>query len=69
METYFNKCNIKYNDIKDYIYLMSKILYKNNISIEFTKPPYRDQGNLIYRYYMYNTHPVSINEKKDLNIY
>jgi hypothetical protein len=68
METYFKKCNISYNDIKDEICLMSRILYENNITIEYTKPQYCWQGNLLYRYYIYNRHPFSINERIQLNI-
>jgi hypothetical protein len=65
METYFNKTNIRYEDIINDIDLMHYICYKENIVIEFTKPCYRDQGNMVVRYYYHNRHPKSL-EYKDL---
>jgi hypothetical protein len=68
METYFNKNKIVYNDIKDEIYLFQKNCYIENITVEYTKPQYKNQGNLIVRYYNHNCHSISQQDKKDLNI-
>lgn len=68
METYFKRSNIKYSDIEEYIYYFQKLCYENNITIEWTKPEYKNQGNLIYKYYIYNNHIQSIKDKLELNI-
>jgi hypothetical protein len=68
METYFNKTNMVLNDIKNEITFFMKICYENGITVEFTKPQYRDQGNMLLRYYLYNQQPFFMNEKNELNI-
>jgi hypothetical protein len=68
METYFAMSNIQYDDIKDNIYLLCKKCYENNITIEFTKEIHKWHGNIIYRYYINNCHPNSLNERAELNI-
>lgn len=57
METYFKKKNIVLEDIKNDVVFFIQLCYENNICIQFTKPSYKNQGNLVHIYYKCNKHP------------
>lgn len=67
METYFNKTAITLDDIKDDVTFFQKLCYINNVRIEYTKPSYINQGDLVRRYYNSTAHPYFRDEWSNLN--